>query len=77
MMTSKDQENLWDKHKSQRAAENNTQIDENRLSHLYKNPMKENKFQENFLMKKKVIAMIIPKLLTIMMKTKNPKRYNF
>jgi hypothetical protein len=41
MTTSKDQENFWPKHRSQRVTDNNTQADERRLSHLSKNPMKE------------------------------------
>ena len=76
MTRSKDQEKFWPKRRSQRFTDNNTQTDERRLSHLSKNPMKEKKNQENFLMKKKVIAVIRPKLSNSMTETKKPKRYN-
>jgi hypothetical protein len=41
MTTSKDQENLWPKRRSQRVTNNNTETDESRFSHLSKNPMKD------------------------------------
>jgi hypothetical protein len=71
MTTSKDQENFWPKRRSQRVTDNNTQTDESRLSHLSKNPMKEKNFEENFLMKKKAIVVIRPKLSTAMTKTRD------
>jgi hypothetical protein len=42
---------------------------------LSKNPIKEN-FEENFLMKKKAIVVIKPKLLTTIIDTQKPERYN-
>jgi hypothetical protein len=42
MMKSKDQENFWPKHRSKRVTNNNTLDNESKLSHLSKNPMKEN-----------------------------------
>jgi hypothetical protein len=74
--TSQNQENFWPKHRSQGVTLKIThkQIKIG-LSHLSKNPIKEN-FEENFLMKKKAIVVIKPKLLTTMTETQKPKRYN-
>ena len=67
--TSKNQENFWPKHRSQRVTLKITHKQINiGLSHLSKNPIKEH-FEENFLMKKKAIALIKPKLLTAMIET--------
>jgi hypothetical protein len=74
--TSKNQENLWPKCRSQRVT---LKITHKKikigLSHLSKNSRKEN-FEEKFLMKKKAIAVIKPKLLTAMTETQKPERYN-
>ena len=74
--TSQNQENFWPKRKSQRVTLKITHKKiKNKLSHLSKNPIKEN-FEENFLMKKKSIVVFKPKLLNVMTETQKPKRYN-
>jgi hypothetical protein len=74
--TSQNQENFWPKCRSQRIT---LKITHKKikigLSHLSKNPIKEN-FEETFLMKKKVIVVIKPKLLNAMTETQKPERYN-
>jgi hypothetical protein len=74
--TSQNQENFWPKCILQRVTLKIThrQIKIG-LSHLSKNPIKEN-FEENFLMKKKAIVVIKPKLLTTMTETQKLERYN-
>jgi hypothetical protein len=67
--TSQNQENFWPKCRSQRVT---IKITHKKikigLSHLSKNLIKEN-FKENFLMKKKAIVVIKPKLLPAMTET--------
>jgi hypothetical protein len=74
--TSKNQENLLPKCRSQRVTLKikHRQIKIG-LSHLSKKPRKEI-FEENFLMKKKAIVVIKPKLLTVVTETQEHERYN-
>ena len=74
--TSQNEEIFWPKHRSQRVTLKITHKKiKTRLSNLSKNPIIFF-FEENFLMKKKAIVVIKPKLLIAMTETQKPERYN-